>query len=213
MWPPKPPRSLPRESFRSWFESTCAGRSRCTTALLAGSALLLSGLAAADKRPTEPAKSITGRVTDGHGQPIPSAEVWLPVTFSNNDVDTSHALTDAQGRYTLKVPDAWESTPQHQREWIVWAFAPGHRIATASAHEALTGKPQAVDMTLGPATDTAFLVLGPDGRPVAGAVVEPFHFKTPMAYNFPPRAMLPRLRAVTDAAGRAACPPCPAKDS
>ena len=162
-----------------------------TTALLAGSALLLSGLAAADKRPTEPVKSITGRVTDGHGQPIPSAEVWLPVTFSSNDVDTSHALTDAQGRYTLKVPDAWESTPQHQREWIVWAFAPGHCIATASAHEALSGKPQAVDVTLGPATDTAFLVLGPDGRPVAGAVVEPLHFKTPMAYNFPPRPCFP----------------------
>ena len=177
--------------------------------LLAGAALVVFGMAAAEKQTAETVKSITGRVSDAAGRPIPSAEVWLPVTFSSNDVDTSHALTDAQGRYTLKVPDAWESTPQHQREWIVWAFAPGHQIATASAHEALTGKPQSVDMTLGPATDTSFRVLGPDGRPVAGAVIEPFHFKTPMAYNFPPRAMLPLVRAVTDAAGRASLPALP----
>ena len=66
-----------------------------------------------------------------------------------------------------------------------------------------------MDLTLGPATDTSFLVLGPDGRPVAGAVVEPFHFKTPMAYNFPPRSMLPQVRGVTDAAGRAGLPALP----
>ena len=157
------------------------------TGLMAGLAIAVFALAGSDKKPQEPVKAITGTVRDATGKPIAGAEVWLPVTMSYIDEDTSHAVTDAQGRYTLKVPDSWEAhTPAPARVDRL-GFAPGHQIATASAHEALSGKTQSVDMTLGPATDTSFMVLGPDGRPVAGAIVEPFHFKTPMAYNFPPR--------------------------
>jgi Carboxypeptidase regulatory-like domain len=179
------------------------------TCLLASLALVIFALAAADQQPKEPVKEITGRVLDQKGKPIAGAEVWLPVTTIDRDDTTSHATTDAQGRYALKVPDAWQQTPQHQRVGIVWALAPGHQLATASAYKALEGEPKSVDLTLGPETDTAFLVLGPDGRPVARAVVEPFHFKTSMAYNFPPGPMLPELRAITDASGRAALPALP----
>ena len=56
---------------------------------------------------------------------------------------------------------------------------PGHRIASANASLALSGKPESVDLTLGQVTDTSFIVVGPDGRPAAGAVVEPYTIRTP----------------------------------
>ena len=127
------------------------------TGLAASLALVIFVLAAADQRPKEPVKEITGRVIDQHGKPIAGAEVWLPVTMSESDQATSHATTDSQGRYSLKVPDAWARTPRHQREWIVWGLAPGHQIATTSAHDALAGEPRSVDLTLVPETDTASL--------------------------------------------------------
>ena len=98
----------------------------------------------------------------------------------------------------------------HARQWCVWAHAKGHQIATANAFQPLTsGKAEPVDLTMGSATDTSFLVLGPDGRPLSGAVVEPYHVKTPVAYEIPPRTMLPLLRGVTDANGRALLPALP----
>ena len=83
--------------------------------------------------------------------------------------------------------------------------------ATGSARPtpwyALSGKPQSVDLAVGPATDTSFLVIGPDGRPVAGAVVEPdLIFAPNNCHMNPPAAMLPAIRSITDATGRAALP-------
>ena len=130
----------------------------------------------------------------------------MPITFDEKPETTPHATADAQGRYVLPVPEALSHLPPHGNSGIVWAHAPGHRINAASAHAALTGKAEPVDLILGPATDTVVRVFGPDGRPVAGAVVEPFHFKTPRAYDIVPAAMLPAVRAVTDAGGRARAP-------
>ncbi len=64
------------------------------------------------------------------------------------------------------------------------------------------GKADHVDLTLGPATDTSFVVFGPDGRPVAGALVEPYRVLTPInLYTSPPAAIVADRRswAVTDA--------------
>jgi RNA polymerase sigma factor (sigma-70 family) len=189
--------------------------------LAASLALVIFALAAVDhksndpkaKEPNakQPVRAITGRVFDQQGKPIAGAEVWLPVTMTRNDEAASHATTDAQGHYVLKAPDLWQQTPIHRRSGIIWALALGHQVATASAYEQLEGEPGPVELTLGPATDTAFVVLGPEGRPVSGAVVEPLHVLTPMAYNFPPGPMLPKLRAVTDATGRAGLPALPRK--
>ena len=109
-----------------------------------------------------------------------------------------------------QYPNFGLNCPCTQRRWCIWAYANGHQIATANVYEHLSsGKAEPVDLTLGSATDTSFLVLGPDGRPLAGAVVEPYHFKTPVAYENPPRTMLPVLRGITDATGRALLPALP----
>ena len=136
--------------------------------------------------------------------------MWLQVGGDDVTETTSHARADAQGHYVLPVPGAWSRTPPHQRMGLVWAHAAGHRINSASADSALIGKADSVDLTLGPATDTSFVVFGPDGRPVAGAVVEPHHFLTPInLYTSPPAAMQPSIRAITDASGHAALPGMP----
>ena len=66
-------------------------------------------------------------------------------------------------------------------------------------------------MTLGPPSDTDFLVLDPEGRPVDGATVEAREVKTPvgLTLNSPPHFLLPTLQAVTGADGRARLPALP----
>jgi RNA polymerase sigma factor (sigma-70 family) len=177
--------------------------------LAAGLALTVIALFAANKKPDEAVKAITGRVIDARGGPIAGARVWLQGGFDGPERSTAQATTDAQGHYTLVVPEIWAKTPQHERGHTVWAHAAGHQISTASAYQALAGKAGPVDVTLGPATDTSFVVVGPDGRPVAGAVVEPFNFKTRRMYEIPPHSMLPVVRGITDATGRAQLPALP----
>ncbi len=162
---------------------------------------------AAGQKPDKPPIKIAGRILDDQGRPIQGAAVWMPVRGDDRPQTTPHATSDARGQYVLSVPDSWSRLPIHERQWIVWAYARGRRIAMANAWYALSGKPQSVDLTAGPATDTSFLVVGPDGRAVAGAVVEPDLIYAPNnCYINPPAAMLPAIRSVTDATGRATLP-------
>jgi RNA polymerase sigma factor (sigma-70 family) len=175
--------------------------------LFLGIAAAIFVIAAAGQNADPPVTTIRGRVMDDAGRPIAGAEVWLPTSFDERPETTPHATADARGHYVLTVPEDWRRRPRHQQAGVVWAHAPGHRIDTANAYAALIGQSEAVDLVLGPATDTSFVVFGPDGRPVTGAVVEPYHVKTPInAYLFPPSALLPAIRAVTDANGRALLP-------
>jgi Sigma-70, region 4 len=174
--------------------------------LAMGLALTCFALAPADEQPDESAKTITGRILDDQGRPIAGAEVWMPVWFEDKADRTSHATADRQGNYALTVLDAWSRSPIHERQPVIWAYASGHRIASANASLALSGKPESVDLTLGPVTDTSFIVFGPDGRPAAGAVVEPYRIAAPYAIVPPPAAMSPAIRSVADETGHALLP-------
>jgi RNA polymerase sigma factor (sigma-70 family) len=160
-----------------------------------------------DKTDT-PSKTVAGRVLDDRGRPISGAQVWMPIWYDDDADRTSHATADARGNYLLPIPESWFRAPLHERQSIVWAYASGHRLASADARMALSGKPGSVDLALGPAsTDTSFIVLAPDGRPAAGAVVEPSHILAPNGvYVPPPAVMLPVIRSVTDRTGRAVFP-------
>jgi RNA polymerase sigma factor (sigma-70 family) len=161
----------------------------------------------ADESRAKHATTITGRVVDDQGRPISSALVCMPVRFDDKPDTTPHATSDAQGNYVLRVPDTWGRSPIHERRWIVWVHARGHRIGTANAWYALSGKPGSVDVKLGLLTDTSFTVLGPDGRPLAGAVVEPYLVFAPNnCYENPPAAMKHLISSVADAKGRAMLP-------
>ncbi|QEH33187.1 ECF RNA polymerase sigma factor SigE [Aquisphaera giovannonii] len=182
------------------------GLTGCVAACLGMAAI---GLVAAGEIRKEPVRAVTGRVTDEAGKPIAGAGIWMPWTMVQTPAETAHATTDAEGQFTLSVPASWASRPIHEKSWIVWAHAPGHAIGCVSVYEILDGRPGPVELCLGGATDTSFRVQGPDGLPLAGVVVEPHHFKTPMAYNYLPHGLLAELRGVTDAAGVASLPGVP----
>jgi RNA polymerase sigma factor (sigma-70 family) len=218
--------SLADQALRALLWSRLKQGAGLTISLMLGVAVTFFTLFAAEKQPNQPVKTIladekkpnaplkaiTGRVVDTQGRPIAGAQVWMPVKFDESDRSTARATTDANGHYTLAAPELWSQLPLHARRWCIWAYANGHQIATATAYEQLSsGKADPVDLTLGPATTTSFRVLDPDGQPLAGAVVAPYHLKTPVAYENPPSTMLPVLRSVSDATGRAMLPALPQK--
>ncbi len=41
--------------------------------------------------------------------------------------------TDLQGRLLMRVPEVGRRLPADQKMGLVWAYAPGHQIATANA--------------------------------------------------------------------------------
>ena len=202
--------SLANQALNALFWGRVKQGISVAAGLIVGLALAFFAVFAGEKQADEPVKAITGRILDTQGRPIAGAQVWMPVKFDEPDDSTARATTDADGHYALPVPELWVKTPRHERRWSVWAHANGHQIATANAGKSLfSGKAGPIDLILGPATTTTFLVLGPDGRPLAGAVVEPYHFKTPVSYEFPPRSMLPLVSGVTDPSGRAQLPALP----
>jgi hypothetical protein len=92
----------------------------------------------------------------------------------------------------------------------LWAYEPSYSLGAANAFRAiLKGDSSEVVVELGPSTDTSFVVLDPDGRPLPGAVVEPYHFKTPVAGEIVPEELMPHFRTLTDAEGRVRLPALP----
>jgi hypothetical protein len=61
-------------------------------------------------------------------------------------------------------------------------------------------------LSVPPAEDLSFVVLLPDGKPAVGAKVEPWHFKTPRAYDIVPRQLAELVAGTTDEAGRVTIP-------
>jgi RNA polymerase sigma factor (sigma-70 family) len=196
-------------------------RIRIAAGLAAGLAIGLTltvfGPTAAVEKAARPAETVTIRVLDDRGRPIPGAEVWMQVTLHDNangtltERPTGHGTTDGQGRHLMPVPEGSRPPPKDRRFGLlvlVWAYAPGHQLATANAWKALYREAQSVDLTLGPLTDTEYLVLGPQGKPVAGASVEPREVLTPtgLTYDAAPKFIVPILQAVTGDDGRARVP-------
>ena len=180
--------------------------------LAMGLPLTLFGLAAAVPETAKSADTVTIRVLDDRGRPISGADVWMQVILHDNatgtltDRPTGHGTTNGQGRYLMPVPEGWRPPPKDRRFGLlvlVWAHARGHVLATANAWKANYREAQSVDVALGPLTDTEFLVLDPDGKPVAGAIVEPREFLTAIGLTYSPASkfILPILEAVTDADG------------
>lgn len=122
--------------------------------------------------------TVRGKVTDESGKPVAGAEVWLPWgIFGVGRVHALHGESDSEGRFALEVPAAWISDPRPWDRWqTLWAHADGHQLGSGMAR--FPDGASDVTIRLGPPADTSFVVSDPDGRPCAGALVEPYYVRT-----------------------------------
>jgi hypothetical protein len=154
-------------------------------------------------------RTLTGTVLDSKGQRVREGRVWLPVKALNPwESLTASSKFNASDPFRLTFPEEWLPSDETLRNPIVWAYASGHAIGTASAYGQLFGAEPAKPFTieLPPAGELSFVVLLPNGKPAVGARVEPKHFKTQRAWDFVPRELVDIVAAKTDTEGRAAMP-------
>lgn len=153
------------------------------------------------------AKTVHGKVVDENGTPIAGADVWMmPVYDPVKENPAAHATTDAQGRFTLAV-HALSDRDLKRVGWpysrdLILAHADGRQLGTGLAGEQMAGQDKSdLVIRLKPAAETEFVVLGPDGKPKAGAVIEPRYLL--VSPRELPKEICTRVAARTDAEGRA----------
>lgn len=170
-----------------------------TAGILSAVCAMLFGAAGAGSVQAEdnPAmKIVRGRVVDASGMPVNDARLCLPVRFEPHRV--AEAKTNEAGRFELSFPADWVSPRVGGSDWIIWAYAPGHGITTQSAFtQVRENAEEEIKVKLTPESNIRFKVLAPTGEPLAGALVQPRHYKTQRAYDLVPEEMLPSVGART----------------
>ncbi len=158
---------------------------------------------------TPDARRISGRVLDSKGQPVKAARLWWVVVDDPvKEQLTVKGTSDAEGRFTLEAPAAWKpQQPARVPADMLWVFAPGKELTVVRAtkpagdnKEKEKGSPLMV--SLAPASETEYTVVDETNRPVAGAVLEPWHYLTARRYDFVLSGIRDLLRRTTDASGR-----------
>ncbi|MBC8350363.1 MAG: hypothetical protein H8E66_00135 [Planctomycetes bacterium] len=102
-------------------------------------------------RPRPEKRLIKGRVLDQDGHGVKGADVWLPIQFDR----TAHTTANAEGHFTLILPEAWIDEIRTRNLWDLWAHAHGHSIGVTSAFTRLfhakegDDASERVDITLG----------------------------------------------------------------
>jgi hypothetical protein len=155
------------------------------------------------------AKTVHGKVVDEDGKPIAGADVWMmPAWNPAHRRPATHTTSDADGRFT--VPVAIVSRQDLQRVgWpypvgLLWAYAAGHQLNIAYGGNQIYGRDESdVVIQLKPAAKTTFVVLGPDGKPRAGALVEPEFVIATAHYGEPSEEVRAAVTPRTDAKGQA----------
>jgi beta-lactamase regulating signal transducer with metallopeptidase domain len=166
-----------------------------------------------------PTKTIVGVVVDEAGKPVPDAQVWMRTNAGFDDrTATAHGRTDGRGRFTLEIPVREPLFPGERRSATVWALAPGHGLSTGIARDALSaeeGGPE-VKIMLRPAARTEFLILTPEGKRLAGAVVRPRQFlgasgpaSETRSFEAVPNEVCQAVQGTTGADGRVSVPGLP----
>lgn len=109
-------------------------------------------------------------------------------------------------RFVLRFPAAWVKPGDFNPAGSLWVFSASRQLGKEEVYEGLqSDHPQEVAVTLGPPTDTSFVVLGPDNKPVAGALVEPWV----CCRGIPAPEVRSLVGGRTDAEGRVKLPALP----
>jgi RNA polymerase sigma factor (sigma-70 family) len=127
--------------------------------------------------PAPPTVPLSGHVLDAAGRPVPHAHVaaLAPGTFGRGqyvlrDSVLCRVQAGPDGRFTLEVPTDFATPLPEDRRVKFVAWADGHAAITFGALRLWEGHPE-VQFRLPPAQDLRGRLLGPDGRPGAGAQV------------------------------------------
>jgi beta-lactamase regulating signal transducer with metallopeptidase domain len=159
-------------------------------------------------RVTKAMRKIAGRVMDRDGKPIPTARLWWVVLddFFTQREFTVEGATDMEGHFQMQAPSDWKPRPPQRRPAdALWILAPGKDLKVVDATDALVDgdKPSHLVVHLERATDTTYQIKDSQGRPVIGALVEPWHFHTlGHRFAFLPEVVREALKGITDNLGR-----------
>lgn len=151
--------------------------------------------------------TIAGTVADESGAPLAGARIVLPLPEWPKDRNRAvEATSDAAGVFSLVVPRPWFEPGAYTPHFTLWCYHPEQQLAASSGYDQLSrGSTDPVRFTLKPKTDTAFVVKGPQGDPIPGAVVAPWHFLVG-AYDIVPATLRKAIGATTDKDGLARLP-------
>jgi hypothetical protein len=154
----------------------------------------------------EPAGTpIAGVVRDAAGRPAEKAEVVLSGIgyFTGSMPILARGTTDAEGGFRLTIPP--DKDGRRSREALtLWAIRPGSAVAALGFNRDKPPKEGSITLTLAVPAEAAVTVVGPDGKPVAGARVQPYMIRLEgLPYSLAlPRALGEALAAETDARGK-----------
>lgn len=166
-------------------------------------------------------KTIQGTVVDQQGKPIAGAKLWYPYAYEvqkSKYVDAT-TETDSQGRYSLDVPVVIENDEiKRSTGSEVFCYAPGYSLWAPPPRVSSDREQKKIDRErkktwgdqkhheLAPLTDTAFVVLDTNGKPVEGVLVEPQHYDTRIGFNLVPEGARKLVGGRTDSDGRVKLP-------
>jgi beta-lactamase regulating signal transducer with metallopeptidase domain len=154
-----------------------------------------------DDRVDEDFKWVRGRVVDEQDQPLAGAQLVFPMDMDQTFVLT--ATADADGNFELKCPIDQINRPVWERQYSIWAYAPGYNLLPTSVHEALhLGSDKPYTLRLSPANQVSFRVVRPDGEPMSDVVVRPRYIELSHRTHFVPNALQPIVTGVTDSDGQ-----------
>jgi beta-lactamase regulating signal transducer with metallopeptidase domain len=159
-------------------------------------------------------KMLRGRVLDEAGKPLVGADVWLSAERKSRGMPEpriAHGKSGSEGRFTIVVPPAWVAETMRYWSTPLWAYAIGHQLGVSSGFGfSFPGGASELVMRLKPAAKTSVVVLAPDGRPRAGAVVEPYNVmaqtRLHALFLSLPDELMQLFAASTDSDGRAKLP-------
>lgn len=150
---------------------------------------------------------VQGQVVDTNGKPVTGARLLLPLTHSAKDEGRLvQDVSDEDGRFLMSVPTEWIKPDDYASHYVLWCLHSEQRLAAVGVYKQLAkGSTEAIRIELEPSTDTGFLVTNTAGEPVAGALVEPWHFLLG-SYDIIPYSFRQAIGATTDEQGRVRLP-------
>lgn len=163
-----------------------------TVAALVIVAGLVTGMLATFQEPTPSPKAkgrtIHGQTVDSAKKPIPDANIQLTLYSIGPDLSnrTFRAKSDRDGRFVLDIPQEALEVENDRRHIYAFIDAPGRSIAAIPLRNRLwmnDDSPLVVELdSVEPST---WIVHDPAGKPIAGAIVEPYMFEHHNSFSIP----------------------------